>query len=82
MKTVCVLLLGWFLFDSVLTVKNMMGMFMAVIGMITYSWAVELAKAQAAKAQAAAVRIMEPNAAEEADSLLKGDLELGRTDKP
>jgi len=80
MKTVCVLLLGWFLFDSVLTVKNMMGMFMAVVGMITYSWAVELAKAQAAKA--AAVRIMEPIVAEEADSLLKGDLEFGRTDKP
>jgi solute carrier family 35 protein E3 len=80
MKTVCVLLLGWFLFDSVLTAKNMLGMFMAVIGMITYSWAVELAKTQAAKA--AAARVLDLNVAEEEDSLLKSDLEFGRIDKP
>jgi len=80
MKTVCVLLLGWLLFDSVLTAKNMLGMFMAVVGMITYSWAVELAKTQAAKA--AAARALDPNVAEEENSLLKSDLEFGRIDKP
>lgn len=78
MKTVCVLILGWLLFDSILTGKNLFGMFMAVVGMVTYSWAVEVAKTQAAKA--AAVRIMEPNLQEE-DSLLKGDIEFGRVEK-
>lgn len=45
MKTVCVLTLGWLLFDSELTMKNIMGMLTAVVGMIIYSWAVELEKA-------------------------------------
>lgn len=44
MKTVCVLTLGWLLFDSELTVKNIMGMVIAVIGMIIYSWAMEAEK--------------------------------------
>lgn len=44
MKTVCVLVLGWVLFDSVLTLKNIMGMVIAVVGMVIYSWAVELEK--------------------------------------
>ncbi|CAI8587204.1 unnamed protein product [Vicia faba] len=44
MKTVCVLTLGWLLFDSELTVKNIMGMAVAVIGMIIYSWAAEAEK--------------------------------------
>ncbi|MQL70226.1 hypothetical protein Taro_002504 [Colocasia esculenta] len=44
MKTVCVLILGWILFDSALTVKNILGMLMAVVGMIVYSWAVEADK--------------------------------------
>ncbi|XP_024367862.1 UDP-rhamnose/UDP-galactose transporter 1 isoform X2 [Physcomitrium patens] len=80
MKTVCVLLLGWILFDSVLTGKNLMGMFMAVVGMITYSWAVEHAKTQAAKTTT--VKHLEPNASEEeVSTLLKGDLELGKTVK-
>ncbi|KAK1388713.1 UDP-galactose transporter 2 [Heracleum sosnowskyi] len=46
MKTVCVLVLGWVLFDSVLTVKNIMGMLIAVVGMVIYSWAVDLEKQQ------------------------------------
>lgn len=46
MKTVCVLGLGWVLFDSVLTLKNIMGMVIAVVGMLIYSWAVELEKQQ------------------------------------
>ncbi|KAI4390037.1 hypothetical protein MLD38_002192 [Melastoma candidum] len=50
MKTVCVLILGWVLFDSALTVKNIMGMFIAVLGMVVYSWAVEVEKQANAKA--------------------------------
>ncbi|KAI3682790.1 hypothetical protein L1987_83034 [Smallanthus sonchifolius] len=45
MKTVCVLTLGWLLFDSELTFKNIMGMLVAVGGMVVYSWAVEVEKA-------------------------------------
>ncbi|KAF8669386.1 hypothetical protein HU200_051729 [Digitaria exilis] len=44
MKTVCVLILGWILFDSALTVKNILGMLLAVMGMVVYSWAVEAEK--------------------------------------
>lgn len=46
MKTVCVLTLGWLLFDSELTFKNIMGMGVAVLGMVIYSWAVETEKKQ------------------------------------
>ncbi|KAL5557625.1 hypothetical protein UlMin_033836 [Ulmus minor] len=49
MKTVCVLTLGWLLFDSELTFKNIMGMILAVVGMIVYSWAVEVEKQSNAK---------------------------------
>ncbi|XP_050228875.1 UDP-rhamnose/UDP-galactose transporter 3-like [Mercurialis annua] len=44
MKTVCVLILGWILFDSQLTLKNIIGMGVAVAGMVVYSWAVEADK--------------------------------------
>eukprot|EP00897_Mesotaenium_endlicherianum_P008820 jgi/Mesen1/7967/ME000422S07130 len=44
MKTVFVLLLGWFFFDSRMTWKNVSGMSLAVVGMIIYSWAVEKGK--------------------------------------
>ena len=44
MKTVCVLTLGWLLFDSQLTIKNIMGMVIAILGMIIYSWAMEVEK--------------------------------------
>lgn len=44
MKTVCVLTLGWLLFDSELTFKNIMGMLVAILGMVIYSWAVEVEK--------------------------------------
>ncbi|XP_024974292.1 UDP-rhamnose/UDP-galactose transporter 2-like isoform X2 [Cynara cardunculus var. scolymus] len=47
MKTVCVLTLGWLLFDSELSLKNILGMLVAVAGMLIYSWAVELEKAAA-----------------------------------
>ncbi|KAK7283814.1 hypothetical protein RIF29_13560 [Crotalaria pallida] len=49
MKTVCVLTLGWLLFDSELTIKNIMGMIIAVAGMVIYSWAVEHEKQTTAK---------------------------------
>ncbi|KAI4321709.1 hypothetical protein MLD38_035058 [Melastoma candidum] len=49
MKTVCVLTLGWLLFGSELTFKNITGMVIAVVGMIIYSWAVELEKQSNAK---------------------------------
>ncbi|OIW07946.1 hypothetical protein TanjilG_20047 [Lupinus angustifolius] len=49
MKTVCVLTLGWLLFDSELTLKNIMGMVIAVAGMVIYSWAVEREKHANAK---------------------------------
>lgn len=44
MKTVCVLILGWILFDSALTLKNILGMLLAVVGMVVYSWAIESEK--------------------------------------
>ncbi|KAL9276810.1 hypothetical protein ACSQ67_025638 [Phaseolus vulgaris] len=50
MKTVCVLTLGWLLFDSELTFKNIMGMIIAVLGMVIYSWAVEAEKQPTSKA--------------------------------
>lgn len=49
MKTVCVLTLGWLLFDSEMTFKNIMGMLLAVLGMVIYSWAVEVDKARSNK---------------------------------
>ncbi|EEF52951.1 UDP-rhamnose/UDP-galactose transporter 2 [Ricinus communis] len=52
MKTVCVLTLGWLLFDSELTFKNIMGMVIAVAGMVVYSWAVEAEKSAKALAHA------------------------------
>ncbi|KAI3758971.1 hypothetical protein L6452_06544 [Arctium lappa] len=45
MKTVCVLTLGWVLFDSHLTLKNILGVLVAIVGMVIYSWAVEAEKA-------------------------------------
>ncbi|CAA6662995.1 unnamed protein product [Spirodela intermedia] len=43
-KTLCVLILGWMLFDSALTVNNVFGMMLAVLGMIFYSSSVEAEK--------------------------------------
>lgn len=85
MKTVCVLLLGWILFDSSLTLKNIMGMFMAVIGMVVYSWAMEGAKQASAKAVPAVV-LKESSFTDEDLALLKSgfdsqpdkDLEVGK----
>ncbi|GAB4844102.1 UDP-rhamnose/UDP-galactose transporter 2 [Ancistrocladus abbreviatus] len=70
MKTVCVLTLGWLLFDSELTLKNIMGMALAVIGMFIYSWAVELEKQSTSKAAHHAKNSL----TEEEIRLLKGEL--------
>ncbi|GAB4834790.1 UDP-rhamnose/UDP-galactose transporter 1 [Ancistrocladus abbreviatus] len=68
MKTVCVLTLGWLLFDSELTLKNIMGMALAV--MVIYSWAVELEKQSSAKTAHHAKNSL----TEEEIRQLKGDL--------
>lgn len=67
MKTVCVLILGWLLFDSELTFKNIMGMVIAVVGMVVYSWAVEVEKQKNSKA----VLTMKNSLTEEEIELLK-----------
>ncbi|KAJ6814655.1 UDP-galactose transporter 2-like [Iris pallida] len=85
MKTVCVLILGWILFDSALTFKNILGMLLAVVGMIIYSWAVESEK-QAKLAPLDSVRL-DSRLDEEDARLLKdktngvahSDLELRQT---
>ncbi|PKA48340.1 UDP-galactose transporter 2 [Apostasia shenzhenica] len=82
MKTVCVLTLGWLLFDSQLTLKNIMGMALAVVGMIVYSWAVEAEKQANAK-----LALTKTSLTEEEIRLLKEgvenssikDVELGQT---
>ncbi|OWM85961.1 UDP-rhamnose/UDP-galactose transporter 2 [Punica granatum] len=73
MKTVCVLTLGWLLFDSELTFKNIMGMMIAVVGMIIYSWAVELEK----QANAKAILPAKNSLTEEEIRLLKEGVEKG-----
>eukprot|EP01018_Ginkgo_biloba_P012293 Gb_07245 [translate_table: standard] len=74
MKTVCVLSLGWLLFDSALTVKNIMGMSMAVLGMIMYSWAIEYAKKAATK-NSSSLYMKEISFSDEDTSLLKSGFE-------
>lgn len=44
MKTLLVLALGWVLFGATVSVKNILGMTVAVVGMVAYSWAVEREK--------------------------------------
>ncbi|XVF67081.1 hypothetical protein PTKIN_Ptkin10aG0092100 [Pterospermum kingtungense] len=74
MKTVCVLTLGWLLFDSELTLKNILGMVIAVIGMVIYSWAVEADKQTESKV------ISHPkNASEEEVELLKQQIDAPST---
>lgn len=82
MKTVCVLTLGWVLFDSALTFKNIMGMLVAVLGMVLYSWAVETEK----RANAKAINVKSSLTEEEIRLLKEGvekppmkDVELGKS---
>ncbi|XP_030945205.1 UDP-rhamnose/UDP-galactose transporter 2-like [Quercus lobata] len=82
MKTVCVLTLGWLLFDSELTLKNILGVVLAVVGMVVYSSAVEVEK----KANSKIIPGKE-NLSEEDSQLLKedngesgvNDVELGKS---
>ncbi|KAH1098728.1 hypothetical protein J1N35_015649 [Gossypium stocksii] len=84
MKTVCVLILGWLLFDSELTLKNILGMAIAILGMVVYSWAVEADKQAESK-----VSPLPKEASEENVELLKQqqqsdgsplkDVELGKS---
>lgn len=80
MKTLFVLVLGSLLFHSPLTLKNVLGMAVAVLGMLAYSWAVEKDKAAAAaggggasssSAAAAALPVTQQQA-EEKQALLAG----------
>ncbi|KAK3021506.1 hypothetical protein RJ639_046417 [Escallonia herrerae] len=71
MKTVCVLVLGWLLFDSELTLKNILGMALAVIGMVIYSWAVEVEK----QADPKTIPYMKESLSEEDIKLLKEGIE-------
>lgn len=72
MKTVCVLILGWLLFDSELTMKNITGMFLAVVGMVVYSWAVENEKQEKAR-----IAFAKTSLTEEELRLLKEGVENG-----
>ncbi|KAH7434430.1 hypothetical protein KP509_06G017400 [Ceratopteris richardii] len=76
MKTVCVLILGWILFDSSLTVKNILGMIMAIVGMIVYSWAVEAGKKKAQSSSLASISLSkEASFSDEDVALLKSGFE-------
>lgn len=83
MKTVCVLTLGWLLFDSELTFKNISGMALAVVGMIVYSWAVEAEKRVNAKAALAKTSMTEEDIRLLKESVDNGaeakDVELGQS---
>ncbi|KAE8672747.1 UDP-galactose transporter 2 [Hibiscus syriacus] len=85
MKTVCVLILGWLLFDSELTLKNILGMAVAILGMVVYSWAVEADKQTEAKASALPkdaseenVELLKQQQQSDGSSPLK-DVELGKS---
>lgn len=85
MKTVCILTLGWLLFDSAMTFKNVAGMIVAIVGMVIYSWAMELEKQSIIAAKA--LNSVKHSLTEEEFELLKEgvettqskDVELGRT---
>ncbi|KAJ1392953.1 Sugar phosphate transporter domain [Sesbania bispinosa] len=77
MKTVCVLTLGWLLFDSELTFKNIMGMILAVVGMVIYSWAVELEKSKAKTLPNAKNSLTEEEIRLLKEGVLKEGVEIG-----
>lgn len=81
MKTVCVLTLGWVLFDSALSFKNILGMAVAIAGMVIYNWAMDAEKQSSAK-----MSIKESLTEEEIKLLKEGvenapvkDIELGES---
>jgi solute carrier family 35 protein E3 len=75
MKTVCVLILGWILFDSSLSFKNVLGMMMAILGMVLYSSAMEVSKQASSKAPPLVLKGMNFGNDEDA-SLLKSSLDV------
>ncbi|KAH0468247.1 hypothetical protein IEQ34_003280 [Dendrobium chrysotoxum] len=79
MKTVCVLILGWVLFDSALTIKNILGMFLAVLGMIVYSWAVESEKLAKLAASAISDEENVKLLKDRSNGVTESDVELGQT---
>ncbi|GLJ52003.1 hypothetical protein SUGI_1105400 [Cryptomeria japonica] len=79
MKTVCVVILGWVLFDSALSSKNIMGMLVAIVGMIIYSWAVQPAKQASAKS-ISFTPMKESNVTDEDVSLRKSGFETNGTE--
>lgn len=78
MKTVCVLILGWILFDSELTMKNLLGMSVAVTGMIIYCRAVEADKPMQYRKDATSEDVKPLIKQVDGSSLLK-DVELGKS---
>ncbi|OMO72140.1 hypothetical protein CCACVL1_17925 [Corchorus capsularis] len=82
MKTVCVLMLGWILFDSELTLKNILGMAIAVLGMVVYSWAVEEDKKKLQTQESKVVPYLKDNSEEDVKLLKQQaveDVELGKS---
>ncbi|KAI0525045.1 hypothetical protein KFK09_004435 [Dendrobium nobile] len=79
MKTVCVLILGWILFDSALTIKNILGMLLAVVGMIVYSWAVESEKLAKLAASAISDEENVKLLKDRSSGVTESDVELGQT---
>ncbi|PKU76614.1 UDP-rhamnose/UDP-galactose transporter 1-like [Dendrobium catenatum] len=79
MKTVCVLILGWILFDSALTIKNILGMLLAVVGMIVYSWAVESEKLAKLAASAISDEENVKLLKDRSNGVTESDVELGQT---
>lgn len=79
MKTVCVLTLGWLLFDSALTLKNILGMLVAVAGMVIYSWAVEVEKSNTKSPHAAKNSLTEEELRLLKEEMEKTDVEVGQS---
>lgn len=80
MKTVCVLTLGWLLFDSALTLKNILGMLVAIAGMVIYSWAVEVEKQTNTKSPHAAKNsLTEEELKLLKEGIEKEDVEIGQS---
>lgn len=80
MKTVCVLTLGWLLFESALTFKNILGMLVAIAGMVIYSWAVEVEKQSTTKSPHASKNsLTEEELKLLKEGMEKSDVEVGQS---
>ena len=88
MKTVLVLILGYVLFTAPVSLKNMAGMGVAVVGMVLYSWAVEKGKKEREEASKSKSKLLErkererERRGESKDGVLGGEEEkVGLLDK-